>query len=232
VSVGAGIADAMIRCVRGQVVLRAEEVSGVPPRKTSRSGGESRREEILSVAADLFAKQGYATTTLSDLATAVNIAKATLFHYFPTKEIILYELYSGAMEMALERITAVRGRHQDPLDELRAMLREHALLIMQNRSLFRIFFGEEPALEPEHLQNVRAQQVQYLNLVATRVRALQQDGRISAAVHARVAAQSLLGAGSWTYQWFDDGGDIPQGDVADFVSDLVLDGILARTQGS
>ena len=205
----------------------------MPPRRASRSGSQTRREEILAVAADLFAKQGYATTTLTDLAAAVNIAKATLFHYFPTKEIILYELYSSAMEMALERVTAVRGRHQDdPLAELRAMLREHALLIMQNQSLFRIFFGEEPALEPEHLRSVQAQQVQYLNLVAARVKALQQDGRIPSNVHPRVAAQSMLGAGSWTYQWFNESGAIARDDVADFVTDLVLHGILARAQGS
>ena len=56
-----------------------------------------RREVILDCAARLFAERGYEGTTLGDLAAAASIAKATLFHYFSTKEKILFELYNHAL---------------------------------------------------------------------------------------------------------------------------------------
>jgi AcrR family transcriptional regulator len=189
------------------------------------SASSPRRAEILRLASGLFAEEGYQRTSLADLAHAANIAKATLFHYFATKELILFELYAQAMDMALSRITAV-AHNDDPALELKQILREHALVIMQNQSLFRVFFGEEGGLEPQHLAKVRRQQADYVNLVADRVRMLQRQHRTPKDVHARVAAQSILGIGSWTYKWYEVDGAIPSEDIAEFVAELALQGLL------
>jgi AcrR family transcriptional regulator len=189
-----------------------------------------RRAEILQFASALFALQGYQRTTLFDLARSANMAKATVFHYFSTKELILFELYTCALDMALSRITAV-PRNDDPAVELKQMLREHALLIMQNQPLFRVFFDEESELDPEHQEKVRSQQTDYVNLVADRVRALQHAGRVAVEVHPRVVAQSMLGIGSWTYRWYESDGAVPAEDIAEFVAELALRGVL-RPAGS
>jgi AcrR family transcriptional regulator len=191
----------------------------------------SRRAEILQFASALFASQGYQRTTLTEVAKAANIAKATVFHYFTTKELILFEVYTQALDMALSRVTAIK-HDDDPAVELRQMLREHALLIMQNQPLFRVFFDEENGLEPEHLQKVLAQQIDYINLIADRVKALQHARRVSAEVHPRVAAQSMLGLGSWTHKWYQSNGAIPAEEIAEFVADLALRGILRPTDQS
>jgi TetR/AcrR family transcriptional regulator, cholesterol catabolism regulator len=184
-----------------------------------------RRAEILEFASELFARQGYQRTTLTDLARSADMAKATLFHYFTTKELILFELYTRAMDMALSRVAAIPCAG-DPAVELKQMLREHALLIMQNQPLFRVFFGEESGLDPQHHEKVRAQQADYVNRIADRVRSLQQEGRVAAGLHPRVAAQSMLGIGSWTYKWYENNGAIPAEDIAEFVADLALSGLL------
>jgi AcrR family transcriptional regulator len=185
----------------------------------------SRRDEILARAADLFAKVGYQKTSLGDLADASNMAKATLFHYFTTKERILFELYARAMDMALTRITSVHP-DDDPAAELKSMLREHALLIMENQPLFQTFFSEEAGLEPEHRRTVRAKQAEYVNMVAERIIKLQKQNRISKSTHPRVAAQSLLGMGSWTYKWVTHDGPISITEIAETVSDMALHGVL------
>jgi AcrR family transcriptional regulator len=150
-----------------------------------------RRQVILDCAARLFAERGYENTSLSDLADAADMAKATLFHYFNTKEKILFELYTQAVGTALDTIRSVE-RDTDPEVELRAMLREHVLVIMQNMRVYQIFFGEEKGLEAEHLATIRSQQASYVNLVADRVIALQHEGRVAKSVHPRIAAQVML----------------------------------------
>jgi AcrR family transcriptional regulator len=187
-----------------------------------------RREVILDCAARLFAERGYEGTTLSDLAEAASIAKATLFHYFSTKEKILFELYNHAVGTGLDTVRSVKA-NTDPEVELRAMLREHALAIMRNERLYQIFFSEEKGLEPGHLEIIRAQEVAYLNLVAERVRALQLKKRVAGTVHPRVAAQVMLGIGSWTYRWFDPTGPLDMEDIADFAQDLAVRGLLGTT---
>jgi AcrR family transcriptional regulator len=187
-----------------------------------------RREVILDCAARLFAERGYEGTTLGDLAAAASIAKATLFHYFSTKEKILFELYNHAVGNGLDTVRSVEA-NTDPEVELRAMLREHALAIMRNERLYQIFFSEEKGLEPEHREIIRAQQVTYLNLIAERVRALQLKKRVTSTVHPRVAAQVMLGIGSWTYRWFDSTGTLDMEDIADFAQDLAVCGLLGTT---
>jgi TetR/AcrR family transcriptional regulator, cholesterol catabolism regulator len=185
----------------------------------------SRRNQILARAAELIAERGYRGTTLMDIAIAANIAKATVFHYFTTKEQLLFELYSSALELALKRIGSIE-KFDDPATELGLMLREHALLIMENKALFTIFFAEESSLDPEHQRSVMAQQIEYINSVAARVAALQRAGRVRVDVSPRVAAQSMLGMGSWTYRWFRTDGPLSATQVADYIADLAMHGLM------
>ncbi len=187
---------------------------------------QPRKEQILRCAAKLFSQRGYEATTLGDLASAAGIAKATLFHYFNTKEQILFELYSQTMDMALASLNSIKPNY-DPAIELKEMLREHAIGIMTNQPLHRIFFGEEHGLEAEHLQIIRTKQKESINLVADRVIALQRANRVPKKVHPRVAAQSLLGIGSFTYQWFQPERDMTKEEIADFIVTLAMGGLLS-----
>lgn len=188
----------------------------------------SRRDDILARAAELFAQRGYRPTTLTELADAIGIAKATLFHHFRTKEQILFELYAQAMDLALARIAVVDDPGQDPADVVREMVREHTLVILQNRALFTIFFDEESGLEPEHLAKLKGQQRDYINMISHRVSELVDKGRVRRGLHPRVAVQALLGAGSWTYRWVEPGRGLTDEQIADEIANLALDGLLTR----
>ncbi|UFU06454.1 TetR/AcrR family transcriptional regulator [Ruania halotolerans] len=59
-----------------------------------RAGGEDKRERILSEAVRLFARSGYAATSLSDVAKAAHISKAGLLHHFSSK----HALFSAVLE--------------------------------------------------------------------------------------------------------------------------------------
>lgn len=197
-----------------------------PTRQRRRStGADQKQSRILDVATELFAERGYHATTLTDLADALEIAKATLFHYFTSKEKILAALYARGMETSLERIGSIDD--PDPEVRLRSMLREHALVVMRNVSLFRVCFGEEASLEPENLRRILDQQRQYIELLAVPIRQLQSQGRVSKTVRPRVAAQSLMGMGSWSQKWYERGGAMRDDDIAAFMADLSVGGLLA-----
>src|SRR5262245_20339221 len=114
-----------------------------------KAGGSDRRQHILRCAASFFASKGYDATSLGDIAESVGIAKATLFHYFKTKQAILFELYDQALRYAQDRITAVDDPAGEPETVLRLMVREHGLLIMEEQRLYRLFFSEDSSLDPE-----------------------------------------------------------------------------------
>src|ERR1044072_608045 len=62
------------------------------------SNGMTRREELLTVATKLFAARGYHCTRMDDVADAVGLNKATVYHYYASKSLILYDIYKGAAD--------------------------------------------------------------------------------------------------------------------------------------
>ncbi|WP_181410654.1 TetR/AcrR family transcriptional regulator [Nocardioides humi] len=212
--------------------MTTETQASSDPKRPAPRRRKSRhtREEMLTQAAELFAERGYRVTSLSDLADRIGIAKATLFHHFRTKEEILFELYTQAMELATARIRAVDQSDDEPSVVLRGMFREHTLLILDNRTLFTIFFSEESELTEPHAAAVRTQQADYINIIAARVSQLIDSGKIKRSVHPRLAVQICLGAGSWTYRWVEPGAsrrdaDLSSEEIASTVADVMLDGL-------
>ena len=193
---------------------------------TSPDLARPRRDVILGVAADLFARRGYRATSLSYLAATSGIAKPTLFHYFRSKQHILYELYSQTMDLALWRLGQVARAELDPAETLHRMLREHTLLILENRALFTILFDEEQELSPAQLRGIKRQQKQYIELMAEPLRQLQAGHRLRAGLAPKIAVQGLIGMASWVYRWYEADRPLGAGEIASMLADLALRGLL------
>ena len=80
-----------------------------PTSRMDRKKEETRRK-IIAVAMDLFERQGFSSTTMDQIAEKVDIAKGTLYNYFPAKEAILDEFMQRSFR---DRFAARRGRFQD-----------------------------------------------------------------------------------------------------------------------
>ena len=76
--------------------------------------GMSRREELLSVATKLFAARGYHGTRMDDVADAVGLNKATVYHYYASKSLILYDIYKSAADFTVAALHDEDGRVQVP----------------------------------------------------------------------------------------------------------------------
>src|SRR6478735_10978346 len=72
------------------------------------SNGMSRREELLAVATKLFAARGYHGTRMDDVADAVGLNKATVYHYYASKSLILWDIYKRTADFTVDAL------HDDP----------------------------------------------------------------------------------------------------------------------
>ena len=75
---------------------------------SSQVNGSTRRDELLAVATKLFAARGYHGTRMDDVAEAVGLNKATVYHYYASKSLILYDIYKGAADFTVDAL------HDDP----------------------------------------------------------------------------------------------------------------------
>ncbi|GAA0895046.1 TetR/AcrR family transcriptional regulator [Pseudonocardia zijingensis] len=103
----------------------------------------SRREQILAVAAQLFARHGFHGVSIADLGAAVGISGPALYRHFPGKEALLSELLVGISEHLLAGGQARAARTEDPHELLAALVEFHAdfahrepeLIVVQDRDL-------------------------------------------------------------------------------------------------
>jgi len=81
------------------------------------------RARIAEAALGLFVSQGYAQTTIDQIAEVAGVSRRTVFHHFPAKESMLIDQFADRREMALRRLRE-RPASEPPLVSLHAVLRE------------------------------------------------------------------------------------------------------------
>jgi len=91
---------------------------------TEGSRPESRRSELLAIAAKLFAEKGFRNTTVRDIADAAGILSGSLYHHFDSKESMVDEILSTFQEELFGQYDAILAGDLEPLDKL-----EQAVLV-------------------------------------------------------------------------------------------------------
>lgn len=122
-----------------------------------------RKKEILEAAMKLFSNQGFRNTTMDDIASAISLARTTLYDYYKSKDEILYALID---EVVIEQ------REMVPEGSLRTQLEvaatEIITRILDHKELYKILFQEMPSLAKPTADKINAWQ-QYSMIVVQKV---------------------------------------------------------------
>lgn len=108
---------------------------GAPPEPAApRAGSEARARypkseksvaHILAAASRVLAREGYARTSLLDIAREAGMSKGAVHYHFPTKEALVGKVLERALEnIAMSTLAAVADATDDPLQGLRSAMRE------------------------------------------------------------------------------------------------------------
>jgi AcrR family transcriptional regulator len=160
-----------------------------------------RREEILARASEVFDAKGYDAGTLDDVARAMGMRKAGLYHYVSSKSELLFLLFDRAWELGFQRMAGVEDI-EDPGERLAAVIRRHVGLIAERTSLFTVFLGRRPRFDEVAESVFREKERRYVGIFARAVRDAAAAGLIPS-VDPRVGAMGLMGMTSWVYKWYD-----------------------------
>lgn len=96
------------------------------PRKIPRTSERPVVEEVIGAASRLFARQGFATTTMADIARAAGLQVSSVYYYFGSKDEILERIVAEVNRVPLDLLHAARGRFADPPRRLHAFVRADA----------------------------------------------------------------------------------------------------------
>jgi AcrR family transcriptional regulator len=198
--------------------------------RTRSAQHDLRREEILDQAAACFAAKGFAAASMNDIAAACGTSKARLYHYYDSKDAILYDLLDRYTQRLLVIIAETEASaERNALDD-RAML--HALI--------RNFLAEYEHSAHKHIALLN--DTRYLP-AAHSARILQRQRDVVAAFSrfikraypARLSAQhqtaltmQLFGMINWTFTWLKPEGRLSYADFAEQVIQTLEHGFSLR----
>jgi AcrR family transcriptional regulator len=190
---------------------------------TTRRSSRSKREDILTVATEVFARQGYEHSKWADIAEAVGVGSTALYHYFESKLHCLYEIQARAVHADREKFDRVIAEHDDFVEGLTAVLdaafeltdlevlRNRVLVCEQSLvGLHRTSPREEEARERarSHMRDLEFAWATFLT------RGMEQ-GAIPQA-NPRLLARAILGLYNSVWHWYRPRGNLSLEEVREF----------------
>jgi AcrR family transcriptional regulator len=132
----------------------------------------SRRDQILTTAAELFAQRGYHGVSVADLGAACGISGPALYKHFPSKQAMLAEMLVSISEDLLREGRRRVAETPEPEAALAALVDWHVDFALRHRPLIVVQDRDWASLPPEARERVRALQREYVDLWAAELQLL------------------------------------------------------------
>lgn len=191
-----------------------------------------RARQIYLQAARLFVEKGYDGASMSDIAEAVNITKAGLYHFVKSKEDLLLTLVTYGMDELEADVVTPALAEPDPGARLRLIIRNHlnnlGRVHAPQGNPVTIVTNDISGLSPENQRAVNARKRAYYDLVRRTLDELKLRGDIALELDTGVAAHSIIGAILWTDHWRRPGGRLSVEQIVDQLTGFIFNGVMAR----
>jgi AcrR family transcriptional regulator len=205
-------------------------VAGDAQEATGKAGEKaSRREELLAIAARLFAEQGFRGTTVRDIADAAGILSGSLYHHFDSKEAMVDEVLRTFQERLFAEYDAVLASDDDARTKIERAVRLSFRTIHEHGHEVAIFQNEADHLGTmerfDYLAERAAQSRQvWTTLLAEGVR----SGALRADLDVELVHRFVRDTVWVAVRWYRPGKGLSHEQVADQYLAILHDGVAAR----
>jgi AcrR family transcriptional regulator len=191
------------------------------------SNAQQKLREICRVAARVFYEKGYDGASMQDIAKAVELTKAGLYHYVGSKDRLLFEIVNYGMDILDETVLQGVKDIADPREKLRQTIIGHIDLIVRARDLeVTVILHENRSLRGALRKKINARKKAYIRYLEELIARVQEQAGAKPLLSPRLAAFALLGMVNWLYQWYRPEGSIKQNELTQSYADFFFRGFL------
>ncbi len=183
-----------------------------------------QRSDILQAAAQIFRLKGYHATSMQDIAAAVHLQKASLYHHVQNKQDILVSILDQALDLVIADMETVLASPAPSQDKLASAVQVYVRHLVDQRDLAAVLLFEYRSLDSRRRARHLARRDRFEGLW----RSLLEQGVLQGAfrpLDAPIVASALLGVMNGMLAWYRADGRLSADQIADIFSDLFLSGI-------
>lgn len=189
------------------------------------------KDAILEAAAVIFSQKGYHAASMQDIAQAVRLQKASLYHHVNSKQEILKALLDKALELLIQDMQEVVLRPIPSDEKLKVGMCTYLTNMLEHRELASVLLLEHRSLEAE----LRARHIPRRDEFEQLWRDLIQEGcdnEVFTSIDVDMTTRYILGILNWTITWYQPDAKFTPAEIGEMYADLVLEGLKRKEKNN
>jgi AcrR family transcriptional regulator len=198
---------------------QARSKTGRPP---SIVAGQTVPDRLLATATKLFAERGFESTSVQDLVEAAGVTKGAMYHYFTSKDDLLYEIYARLLRVQMERLEKVVAGEGPVTERLHDAAADVVVTTIGKLEDASIFFRSLHQLNAEKQREVRRERRRYHDVFCKMIVEGQKSGAFRDDVTPDLVADYFFGAVHYLPRWYKKRGALSAESVGNTFADMLL----------
>jgi len=206
---------------RGKIQILSKKESG--------SGYEKRKrltqKSIVDTAAELFARDGFGSTSLDDIAVMLGVTKGALYYHVKNKEEILRLIYLTVLTASEEPLHHIVEAELSPLEKLQRAVEHQATVAADRSPAMIVFYREHPHLTGPFAKEITLRKKAYERYFEQIIEEGQLAGAFQLNVDPKIVTFGILGMCNWMSQWFRPDGQFTHQLVSTMFANMIANGL-------
>jgi TetR/AcrR family transcriptional regulator, cholesterol catabolism regulator len=194
-------------------------------KRVAKVSEQDRRAEIYNAAAKIISEKGFDAMTMNDIAQAVGMTKAGIYHYIEGKQNMLFAIMNYGMDKLDNGVIAPASQVEDAERRLISIIHYHAKLLTEGNTAITVLVDEVAGLSSLQRKKIIQRKRVYFDFIRNTLESLKVEGKLKD-VDTTVAAFSILGMLLWISRWYRADGKLSSEQVADEVLKVAVGGML------
>lgn len=185
---------------------------------------DDKRDAMLHGAARIFARDGYDRASMNQLATELGVSKALLYHYYTSKEALLFDIIETHLQELVEAVEEADQPHEAPQTRLEGLVTALLDAYRDADNEHRVQLSGLQLLPDAQQEELKALERRLVALFAEAVRQVNPEIFDSRPL-LKPVTMSLFGMLNWFYMWFREDRGISRQDYAKLATHLLVSGV-------
>jgi len=180
---------------------------------------------ISSVAAKLFNAKGYLQTTMDDITTVARFSKGGIYHYFSSKDEILFFILDRYMNLVLQDLEDDLKEIETEREKIRYIISRHIQLYTQNPAEAKTLLNEKYCLPRKYRRKIDRKEREYFQIVREVLIHFFKGKQKLPGSRITVIAFLLFGICNWIFSWYDPRGAVNSEALSEIIWKIFLNGV-------